>query len=495
MNLAALVSDNARRAGGNLAVADADGRATYRELDRAAQLLARLLHEKGVRGSERVVIWLDKSVAAVAAMQAALRLAAVYVPVDGSVPLRRAEVIARGCSATVIVTDSRRAAQLRESDGDLPPLLVLDGLPDDDGQEPLPAAVPVDPDDLAYILYTSGSTGEPKGVCVSHRNALAFVDWAAGEVAATSEDRFANHAPFGFDLSVLDLYVAFRAGASVHLIPSAMAYAPRQLREFLHAERITVWYSVPSVLILMIRDGGLCEGPRPPALRALLFAGEPFPVDHLSVLYRYLRGVRFLNLYGPTETNVCTFHEVTAADVASGEPVPIGRACSGDEVWASTPDGRRAGPGEEGELVVDGPTVMAGYWGHGAHKGPYWTGDIVRVRQDGGFEYRGRLDQMVKVRGHRVELGEIEACLARHPAVGEATVLVEGAGTAARIVAVVVPDGAPPGLLALKRHCAERLPRYMIPDAVLTVAELPRTRNGKTDRQALRTALLHSPDA
>ncbi|MGW2783621.1 amino acid adenylation domain-containing protein [Streptomyces populi] len=489
MNLASLVRDSARRAGGDLAVAGPDRSVTYDELDRAADTLAHLLRDKGVRGTERVVIWLDKSVVAVAAMQGALRLSAVYVPVDGSGPSRRTARIARGCSATVIVTDSRRAAELRESGEELPGLLVLDGLPETDGRPPLPVERP-GPDDLAYILYTSGSTGEPKGVCISQRNALAFIEWAAAEIGATSRDRFANHAPFGFDLSVLDLYVAFRAGASVHLVPSEMAYAPKQLCAFLRTERITVWYSVPSVLILMIRDGDLCEGARPPWLRVLLFAGEPFAVDYLALLHRYLEGVRLLNLYGPTETNVCTFHEVTAQDVAGGEPVPIGRACSGDEVWAVTPDGRRAAVGEEGELVVDGPTVMAGYWGRGAQEGPYRTGDVVRVRADGVFEYRGRLDHMVKVRGHRVELGEIEACLSRHPAVGEVAVLVDGNGMAARIVAVVVPVGPPPGLLALKRHCAERLPRYMIPDSVLTVAELPRTRNGKTDRQTLRDTLL-----
>ncbi|MEU6274021.1 amino acid adenylation domain-containing protein [Streptomyces populi] len=489
MNLASLVRDSARRAGGDLAVAGPDRSVTYEELDRAADTLAHLLRDKGVRGTDRVVIWLDKSVVAVAAMQGALRLSAVYVPVDGSGPARRTARIARGCSATVIVTDSRRAAELRESGEELPGLLVLDGLPETDGRPPLPVEQP-GPDDLAYILYTSGSTGEPKGVCISQRNALAFIEWAAAETGATSRDRFANHAPFGFDLSVLDLYVAFRAGASVHLVPSEMAYAPQQLCAFLRTERITVWYSVPSVLILMIRDGDLCEGARPPWLRVLLFAGEPFAVDYLALLHRYLEGVRLLNLYGPTETNVCTFHEVTAEDVARGEPVPIGRACSGDEVWALTPDGRRAAAGEEGELVVDGPTVMAGYWGRGAQEGPYRTGDVVRVRADGVFEYRGRLDHMVKVRGHRVELGEIEACLSRHPAVGEVAVLADGSGMAARIVAVVVPVGPPPGLLALKRHCAERLPRYMVPDSVLTVAELPRTRNGKTDRQTLRDTLL-----
>jgi clorobiocin biosynthesis protein CloN4 len=475
-----LVADAARRAPDALAVSGPDGALTYAELDRAANLLAARLREAGVGAGDRVVIWLDKSVTAVIAMQALLRLAAVYVPVDGANPAPRAGLIARNCAAALVVTDAARAAALR----DAPETYLLDGVPDTDGPVAR-VAEPVTADDLAYILYTSGSTGEPKGVCITHRNALAFVRWAANELGATGRDRFANHASFGFDLSVLDLYAAFRAGASVHLIPSQMAYAPAQLVDFLVRERITVWYSVPSVLVLMVRDGGLCESAPPAALRVLLFAGEPFPPPYLARLYRHWPGIRFLNLYGPTETNVCTFHEVAAADVAAGRPVPIGRASSYDEVWAERDDGRRAEPGEEGELVVAGPTVMAGYWGRPPQRGPYRTGDLVRVREPGFFDYIGRRDSMVKIRGHRVELGEIEAVLVGDPQVDEVAVVVAGEGTAARLVAFVVPAGESPGLLTLKRRCAGRLPHYMIIDSVVVVPDLPRTQNGKTDRRGL----------
>jgi clorobiocin biosynthesis protein CloN4 len=483
--LHALVADSARRAGRNLAVCGPDGRLSYAELDCAANAFAADLRARGVRRGDRVVIWLGKSAGAVVAMQAVLRLAAVYVPLDMSNPARRTARIVRGCAARVVVTDAAGQGALREAGLDVPTVRIN---PPGPGAAPA-IGEPVGPDDLAYILYTSGSTGEPKGVCISHRNALAFVRWAASMLDAHPGDRFANHAPFSFDLSVLDLYVAFLAGASVHLVPAELAYAPVQLVEFLRRERITVWYSVPSALILMMRSGGLCEQPAPPALRALLFAGEPFPMEHLSRLYRHWPGIPFHNLYGPTETNVCTFHTVTAADVDSGRPLPIGRPCSGDEAWAERDGGGRAGPGEEGELLVSGPTVMAGYWGRQPQDGPYRTGDLVRVRADGGFDYLGRRDHLVKVRGHRVELGEIEAVVAQHPGVAEAAVVMVGAGDETRLVAVVVPADDPPGLLALKRHCAERLPRYMIIDAVHLMPELPRTRNGKTDRRRLHATV------
>src|SRR5262249_53580198 len=198
------------------------------------------------------------------------------------------------------------------------------------------------------------------------------------------------------------------------------SYGPLQLVEFLYRQQISVWSPVPSALALMMRQGGLLERPVPEALRAVLFAGEPFPVVQLRALAAWIPQGRLLNLYGPTETNVCTYHEVVPADLDRDRPVPIGIAASGDKVWAQRADGAVAGPGEEGEVVVDGPTVMLGYWGQPRPAGPYHTGDFARVRPDGSFDYLGRRDHMVKVRGHRIELGEVESVLAQHTDVAEA---------------------------------------------------------------------------
>jgi clorobiocin biosynthesis protein CloN4 len=439
-----------------------------------------------VGARDRVVVWADKSPAAIVAMQAALRLGAAYVPVDGTSPPARAVLVAKDCGARALCTDYDRIPRVA---GELWPDTVCVNL---DDREPLPGDpdtkvnTSVRPDDPAYILYTSGSTGTPKGVCLSHRNATAFVDWVVDELGPVPVDRFANHAPLTFDISVLDLYTAFAAGAAVHLVPAELAYAPTQLVDFLRRERISIWYSVPSALTLMIRDGGLLDRPPPAALRAVVFAGEPFPIAQVRRLAGWTRA-RLLNLYGPTETNVCTWHEVTRDDLDRDRPVPIGRASCGDAVWAETADGRRCGPGEEGELLVDGPTVMLGYWGREPRQGPYRTGDIVRVLPDGAFEYVGRRDHMVKVRGHRVEIGEVEAALTAHAGVDEAAVIVDGDGVDSRLVAYVVPQagGGVPGVLELKRHLAGRLPRYMIADDVRVLTHLPRTPNGKVDRAAL----------
>jgi clorobiocin biosynthesis protein CloN4 len=480
------------------AVAASDGTLTYRQLDDRAEAFAYALAALRTPRGARVGVWLDKSAEAVAATQGALRAGAAYVPLDPSSPPARVRRLADDCALHALVTTASRADRLRALGADGLRVLTVDGAPlEAHPSDPFPTPE-LSPDDLAYILYTSGSTGAPKGVCISHRAALAFVDWAVDALELSSSDRLANHAPFHFDLSVLDLYGAFSVGASVALVPEGLAYAPERLVDFLAEQSITVWYSVPTALVLMMESGGLL-GRDDLALRVVAFAGEPFPIRHLRRLFERwpAPGVRYLNLYGPTETNVCTFHEVHALDPARTRPVPIGSACSGDTVWAEKPGGARAGVGEEGELVVSGPTVMLGYWG-GEPQGdrPYRTGDrVLHAGPEGSYEYLGRLDHQVKIRGHRIELGEVEAVLQLHPRVGEAAALVVGEGHAARLVAVVAPAAGapPPALLELKRHCAERLPRSMIVDRVVTLDALHRTRNGKVDRGRL-TELVATTD-
>ena len=484
MKLHELVRERARSSPGLVAVTDSGGQMTYGELDRLAGALASVLARRGVRPGDRVAIWLPKSARTVATMQAVLCLGSAYVPIDPQGPVARAVLVIRDCAPSLVVTTAERAMELARYG-----ISVAMAYPEDiTGAEDVPVPDPGgDPDDLAYILYTSGSTGTPKGVCLSHRNALAFVDWAVGEIGARPADRFASHAPFHFDLSVLDLYAAFRVGASVHLIPAEMSFAPALLVDYLISSKITVWYSVPSALILMAQEGGLLQVPPSDfSLRVLLYAGEPFPVKQLRLLRGHLP-IRILNLYGPTETNVCAFYEVTSIPADQVRSVPIGRACSGDRIWAVRDDGAAAGPGEEGELVVDGPTVMLGYWGQPPQRSePYRTGDRVILLESGDFQYLGRRDGMVKVRGYRVEVGEIEATLQAHPGIAEAAVVISGTGMEARIIAYVVPAGTrAPDLLELKRHCAAALPRHMIIDAVRSVRGLPRNGNGKLDRIAL----------
>lgn len=504
MKLCDIVIDRAKIAPTSLALYGPDTKLTYGELDSLADQCAQTLAQLGVQRGDRVGIWLDKSSCMVAVMQGILRLQAIYVPLDPLSPASRICTIIRDCDMCILVTTQKRAESVHLSGLQYVQHLCLDDTRTDPMWGSLVTVSSAEntlaenentslglnrsgEDEAAYILYTSGSTGKPKGVCISNRNALAFIEWGTAILQATPQDRFANHAPFHFDLSVLDLYVAFAAGAMVFLIPDAASFIPQYLVDCIIQEQLTVWYSVPSVLTLMMEYGGLLDLDVLP-LRAVLFAGEPFPLKYLKRLYRRWSGrTRFLNLYGPTETNVCTFYEVMHLSEEQIHPLPIGKPCSGDRVWVRREDGAPAQPGEKGELMVEGSSVMIGYWGKPEQGNkPYATGDLVQLQEDGNYIYLGRCDHMMKIRGYRIEPNEIEAALEQHPAIAEVAVITVGKELEAKLIAfVVTATPEEPQLLDIKRHCAERLPRYMIVDEIYFVSKLLRTRNGKIDRLAL----------
>ncbi|MDT0547360.1 MULTISPECIES: amino acid adenylation domain-containing protein [Streptomyces] len=489
----------------------------YAALDRAADALAATLREAGVGPGDRVGLWTAKSAEGIVAVHAVLRCGAAYVPVDPAAPPARAAYILGDCAVSCLVTDSVRLATLtgpdparRPAPG---PVVLLDEAPPDAPAEvigwrqaverPLPDGlppVPVDPGDLAYVLYTSGSTGAPKGVMLSHRNALAFVDWAVGEFGITHRDRLSSHAPLHFDLSVLDVFAAAAAGACLVLVPEHHKALGVALNRLVAEERITVWYSVPGALTRML-DARNHQQLSSSPLRRVLFAGEEFPVKHLRRLRAALPDAGLYNLYGPTETNVCTYHRVTDADLAPGRtaPPPIGRPCPYATVRLVGADGRPVPgtPGAEGELVVEGDSVMLGYWDAADRGAPpvraHATGDLVRHEGADGYRFVGRRDHMVKVRGYRIEPAEIEAALLALPEVHEALCVTvpDGADPDAglRLEAYVVPAaGRSPDEARLRRHCLDTLPRYMVPARFRLVADLVRTSTGKADRRALAAA-------
>jgi amino acid adenylation domain-containing protein len=462
---------------------------------------------------------MDKTPECVQAILGIMAAGAAYVPLDPRAPWRRCQTIAHDCGFAAIVADQPRLGSLASFLGGLSPrLLLLDttadriagaNLPGSINSQPLADALSAsavelpDPaaDDLAYILYTSGSTGTPKGVMHTHASGLAFAEWVQNRFEIRSEDVFSSHAPFHFDLSISDLYASLGTGSAVRLISSVEGMLAPHLVKLITECRITVWYSVPSILIAMLEAGEL-EKKGLPTLRTLFFAGEVFPTAQLRRLRRALPSVGLYNLFGPTETNVCTYYEVPP-DIPDERtaPIPIGRACEHMETFVIDEAGKEVGIGREGVLWAKGGNLMAGYWNDPGRTAAtlqpdprtgtgvaYCTGDFVKLMSDGNYEFLGRRDHMIKTRGFRVELGEIESALAAHPDVLEAVAIpLPDPAIGNRIVAsVVLRSGRHLEAAELRAHCSQLVPIYMVPEQIEVRAEMARTSTGKADRQALR---------
>jgi len=485
---------------------------TYGELDQRSNQLAHFLRERGIQKGDRVGLFFPKCVESIVSMLGVLKAGGVYVPLDPQAPADRVGYIIANCGIRILITNSeKRSALAPETADTLECCLLTEG--EGKGSDQLawaeldkypsshPPAVTLVESDLAYILYTSGSTGRPKGVMLTHQNALTFVEWCAEEFQVRSEDRLSNHAPLHFDLSVFDVYNTLEAGATLYMITEELALFPTSLANFIEAQQITIWYSVPSALMLLLLHGRL-TAEKLKSLRIILFAGEVFPMKYLRQLAEISTTSELYNLYGPTETNVCTYYKVERERLASLDKLPIGIACANTECFSVTPEGRLAAKGEAGELYVRGPSVTYGYWAdpektkkmvvpnhfqENFEEKMYRTGDIVTVGEDGNYYFQGRRDSQIKSRGYRIELGEIESALLSHPEVREAAVLAipdEVIGN--RIRAVVVPHVA--GSLTtvvLQQYCASRVPKYMIPELIDLYSELPKTSTGKIDRVKL----------
>ena len=462
---------------------------------------------------------MNKSVDCATAIYGIMAAGGAYVPLDPAAPVARLKYVIENCDIDILVTDARMAPKLSEVLVESPVKLIVgmmeehEAIAQQDGAKYIGwqelcqresckyPALGLTENSLAYILFTSGSTGVPKGIMHSHRSGMCWAQTTVAAYQLSGSDRISNYAPLHFDLSTLDYFGSALAGATTVMIPEEYTRFPVSMAELIATEKLTIFYTVPYALLQLLSSGAL-ELHRFPALRAILFGGEPMPPKHLQRIMALLPEVAFFNVYGPTETNGVTHYRVNAAALHSGEAIPIGEVYPNVEALVLDAAGEPVADGTEGELHICAGTIMRGYWRRpDLNQRVFWqraqdmqradyfvrTGDIVIRQQSGEFEFCGRQDRMVKTRGYRVELDDVEAAIVEYHAVKEGAVFIvpDPSGSVVIAAAVIPVEDETLQLQDLQRHLHQRLPPYAMPTNIEMMQDFPRTSSGKTDRVSL----------
>jgi amino acid adenylation domain-containing protein len=478
--LGELVARQALRVPDRVAVRHRNGDLTYRQLDEQANRIANLLLRKGIRTEDRVAVRLDRTPVLIATLLGILKTGAAYVPLDPRQPAHRTETILRDAKPTLLISTEPSAVDT------VPGLSIDDQMLTD-----LPATDPgveVRPRNLAYLLYTSGSTGVPKGVAIEHRSAVNLVAWARTRFTTEELARTVAATSICFDLSIFEIFTPLASGTSVTLVDNPLAITADTMATLIN--------TVPSAITELLDNDAI-----PRSVHTINLAGEPLTASLIQRLHNETNARRVVNLYGPSETTTYSTFTGLPGDVT--DPVSIGTAVANSQAHVLDGQLQPVPTGVAGELFLGGAGLARGYFGQpaltaerfvpdpftaGAGQRLYRTGDLVRRHADGHLEFIGRADHQIKLRGYRIELGEIETVLRGHAAVREAIVQPHGEQRSRRLVAYLTTAGTPdPEALAaeLRQHVATRLPHYMVPTSYLVLEQFPLNANGKIDRGRL----------
>jgi len=496
---------------------------TYAELARRSNSLSHVLTKAGVRRGDLVGIYSPKGLHIPVALNGIMKSGAAYVPLDPKTPSDRLATILADSGIRQVVTTDNLVANIGSAMGHGAQVDLLIG-PENHALPECESITWHDVDsengacwscesgtasDMAYLMFTSGSTGIPKGIVHTHSSGMSYAATSSALYGLCSSDRLSGFPPLHFDQSTFDYFSGPLAGATTVIIPEMYMMIPASLSKMMELERLTVWYSVPYALIQLLQRGGLASRDLS-SLRWVLFGGEVFPPKHLQALMRAWPQARFSNVYGPAELNQCTYAHVPSPDAGAWDedtPVPLGSMWPDALGVVLDEMGNPVRPGEAGELIVSTPTMMQGYFRRedlnqkafvyrkdesGESRRYYRTGDLVRVDENGIYHFIGRKDRQVKIRGYRIELDEVEERLASHPSVLKAAAFpVENQRGDRTLQAVVQLDDMKVisgdfDLDTARIFLAQKLPPYAIPDMISVVDNMPMTATGKLDYHGLQ---------
>jgi amino acid adenylation domain-containing protein len=490
-------------------------RMSYGELEATSNRLARVLREAGCRQGEPIAVLMTKSPMAVVALLGISKADGVYVPLDPTSPGARLRKMIQTCGIDRVLANGEAEPALADLLEGAPSTPLAIGWLDGEGPRTITAQFGLGDLSLfsadriesrnrafhpAHVFFTSAANGVPKGVILTHANVMHCVEWANRYFGMQADDRVSCHSPLHVDMSVLDIFTAAAAGAELHLVPPIVSVLPNNLSEFIRSSAITHWCSVPSVLSYMAQFD-LVRRDSFPALKRIAWSGDVMPTATLAHWMDRLPQVKFTALYGPTETSiVCSAYPVSERPDPK-QPIPIGTACTGKELFVLSPTLEPVPPGEIGELYIGGAGVSRGYWGDLAQTNAcfarhpqrlnerlYRTGDLARVDNKGLAYVVGRRDEQIKKRGHRVELGEIESAMRTIGAVKQSAIVALDRGDfdGALICCAYVPAANGCSPVWLRRELSRLIPGYMLPIHWLAVDGLPLDGSGDTDRARVK---------
>lgn len=470
---------------------------TYRELETGAKAVGSALLDLNKR-NRPVVVFLDKNTACVTAFMGVVYSGNFYVSVDIYMPVQRIQSILETLDPVAVITDQAHRAKVEKWKGEIP-LYIMEEIKETPIRQPELDQVrrrAIDTDPL-YALFTSGSTGVPKGTVICHRSVIAYAQWVTETFDITHETIYGNQAPLYFSMSVLDFYSTLMSGATMHLIPAMYFSFPLRLLEYMQQKKVNTIYWVPSALSIVANMKAL-DRIELPDLKKILFAGEVMPVKQLNVWRRHFPDALFANLYGPTEiTDICTYY-VVDREFEDHESLPIGIPCANTDILIITEDGREAVDGEEGELCVRGTFLAHGYYNNPEKteqvfvQNPlnpwypeliYKTGDLVKKNERGEIIYLTRKDFQIKHMGYRIELGEIEAAVSAVEEVQSCACVYD----AQKDEIVLFYQGVEMTEREMIASVKDKLPAYMHPNRIIHLQVMPHNANGKIDRVALKS--------
>lgn len=500
-NVLAWLNDTANSFPDKLAIYDENGSITFREFRRKSQAIARKLLQingkNGLIGRQPVAVYMEKGLEVLVSFMGAAYAGCFYSPIDVEMPEARVNKILEILHPKIVITTAALKSSFEKFDFEGSFLLYEETNPEP-VDEALIAGIEktIIDTDLLYVLFTSGSTGVPKGVSISHRSVIDYIDWVTDTFSITSNDCFGNQAPFYFDNSILDIYTCMKTGATLYIIPKKLFFQPVPLLEYIKEHGINTIFWVPSALIVVSKLKAFRNVDLRDTLKRVLFCGEVMPNKQLNIWRRFLPDVLYANLYGPTEiTDACTYY-IVDREFGDEEPLPIGLPMKNTEILVLNEQDELVKEDETGELCVRGTSLAMGYYNNPEKtraafvQNPlnsavpemiYRTGDLVKYNEHGELIYLSRKDFQIKHLGHRIELGEIETAVSSLKEVTLCCCLYDEKRQ--RIVLFTDAD-------LTREYVKERLeqlvPEYMIPGKVICLADLPINGNGKIDRVKLK---------